>query len=117
MTTNHHVGQGGWSLYVLKVAREIGEGYTTDNMKSVIHTAGHWMETYQDLKYFVIYLPVLMKYVVTNPIPPVIADDFVLRQTYALLGWPGSASWKQPSSSPRPHRSGTCASTSMWWRT
>jgi hypothetical protein len=21
-TTNHHVGQGGWSLYVLKVARE-----------------------------------------------------------------------------------------------
>jgi hypothetical protein len=28
-TTNHHMEQGGWSPYVLKVARVLGEGYAT----------------------------------------------------------------------------------------
>jgi hypothetical protein len=42
-TTNHHVSQGGWSPYVLKVARVLGEGYATEAMKSHIHRAGHWM--------------------------------------------------------------------------
>ncbi len=80
-TTNHHVGQGGWSPYVLKVARVLGEGYATEAMKAHIHRAGHWMGTHQGLRYFGIYTPAKMQQVVEDPVAPVIADDFVLRQT------------------------------------
>ncbi len=80
-TMNHHMGQGGWSPYVLKVAHILGEGYATEAMKAHIHRAGHWMGTHQGLRYFGIYTPALMKYVVEYPTVPVIADDFVLRQT------------------------------------
>ncbi len=65
-TMNHHVGQGGWSPYVQKVARVVGEEYVTDAMKSTIHTAGHWMGTHKGLRYFGIYLPVPMAYVVAD---------------------------------------------------
>jgi hypothetical protein len=80
-TTNHHVGQGGWSPYVLKVACVLGEGYTTEARKAHIHRAGHWMGTHQGLRYFEIYMPALMQYVVDTPTAPVNVDDFVLRQT------------------------------------
>jgi len=65
-TTNHHVGQGGWSPYVQKVACVLGEACVTEPMKGTIHKAGHWMGTHQGLRYFGIYLPVLMEYEVEN---------------------------------------------------
>jgi hypothetical protein len=58
----------------------------TEPMKDTIHKAGHLMGTHQGLRFFRIYLPVLMEYVVENPISPVMADDFVLHQTSCPAG-------------------------------
>jgi len=85
-TTNHHVGKGGWSPYVLKVDCVLGEGYATEAMKAHIHRAGHWMGTDQGLRYFGIYTHALIQYVVDNPTAPVNADDFGLRKTSCLAG-------------------------------
>jgi hypothetical protein len=78
-TTNHHVGQGGWASYVLKVVRALVHELANDAFKRELHTFCHWFGTHGSLRLFNILTPVLLNPLYANPKTPIMSDDFVTR--------------------------------------
>jgi hypothetical protein len=112
-TTNHHVGQGGWASYVLKVVRALVPEMANDAFKKELHMMCHWFGTHGSLRLFSIYTPVLINTLYPDPKVPVIVTISSLETTPSLLGRPGPRLLTQRSARPRLPPSGPPAPDSL----
>jgi hypothetical protein len=77
--TNHHVGQGVWASYTLKVVKAIVPELVNDAFKRELHMFCHWFGTHGSLRLFQILTPVCINPLFRDPKTPVMSEDFIVR--------------------------------------
>jgi hypothetical protein len=78
-TTNHHVGQGGWASYTLKVVKALVPELANDAFRRELHMMCHWFGTHGSLRLFHILTPVCINPLFPDPKTPIMSEDFIVR--------------------------------------